>query len=171
MIRINQELSDRLAQRMWVDPGDEDFGRCFFNARRALFRITRLRLVDEAVYTEGFAIYYSYNLDLHCVAAHGWVTHNDQVIDIDYADRCRYDAVYFPGLHLPVEEVYYRLKASSPPGAQTAFGLVPMGVDMTKAYVQACECLHTTWPEEVTPHGREHLSQWRDNLAILTRRA
>ena len=145
-------------------------GRCFFNARRTLFRITRLKLVNEAVYTEGFAIYHSYSLNLHCVAAHGWVTHNGQAIDVDYADLRKYDAVYFPGLHLPVDEVHQRLKGSSPPGAQTAFGLVPMGLDMTRAYVQACEYLHLTWPEEVTPHDREHLSQWRHNLATLTRR-
>lgn len=31
---INRELSDRLAQQMYVDPGDEDIGQCFFHCQR-----------------------------------------------------------------------------------------------------------------------------------------
>ena len=167
MARLNRELSDRLARRMWVDPGDEDFSQCFFNARRALFRLTRLNLVDKAVYTEGYAVYHNYALNLHCVAGHGWVTHQDEIIDVDYTDCYRFDAAYFPGLHFTVDEVYQRLKTSTPPGDGSAFGLVPMGVEMTRAYVQACEYLHLVWPHEVTPYDIEHLRQWQHNLAVL----
>src|SRR5262245_7165672 len=123
MMRINKELSDRLAQRMYVDPGDEDFGQCFFNARRTLFRLTRLRIAEEVQYTEGYAVYYSYSTECHCVAGHGWVTSEGQTIDTDYASFGRYNAAYFPGLYLSPEEVYQRLKISSPPGSRSAFGL------------------------------------------------
>ena len=168
-MQLNRELSDHLARRMHVDPGDEDFGQCFFNARRALFRLTRLDLVDQAVYTEGYTVYHNYRLNLHCVAGHGWVTHKNEIIDVDYADCYRYDAAYFPGLHFAVDEVYQRLKTSTPPGNSSAFGLMPMGVEMTRAYVQACEYLQAVWPQEVTPYDLEHLNQWREILAGLAR--
>jgi hypothetical protein len=169
MMGINQEFSDRLAQRMYVDPGDEDLGQCFFNARRALFRLTRLdRENHETRYTEGFTVYFNYQQEFHCVAAHAWVTAGQgQVVDPDYAALGRYTARYFPGLHFSAEEVYQRLKLSDPPGTSTAFGLMPMGLEMTRAYVQACEYLQATWPEEVTPHDRQHLNQWRETLAVL----
>src|SRR5262245_17287723 len=102
MMWINKELSDRLAQRMYVDHGDEDFGQCFFNARRTLFRLTRLRIVDEAQYTEGYAVSYDYSTERHCVGGHGWVTSREQAIDTDYASFGRYNATYFPGLQLSI---------------------------------------------------------------------
>jgi hypothetical protein len=37
MMRINKELSERLAQRMYVDPGDEDFGQCFLTLAAPYF--------------------------------------------------------------------------------------------------------------------------------------
>ena len=168
MMGINKELSTRLAQRMWVDPGDEDFGQCFFNARRALFRLTRLGMVEEARYTEGFAVYFNYRTEMHCIAAHSWVTEANQAIDVDYASYGRYQAAYFPGLHFSVDEAYQRLKNSTPPGTRSAFGLMPMGVEMATAYVQACEHLVTTWPDQVTSYDLDHLNQWRHNLAALT---
>lgn len=168
-MRINRELSDRLARRMYVDPGDEEFGQCFFNARRALLRLNRLSLAEGAVYTEGYAVYLNYHHNLHGVAGHGWITHHNGIIDVDYADYGRYDATYFPGLHLTGEEVYQRLQSSTPPGTRSAFGLAPMGVEMARAYVQACEYLQAVWPHETTPYDLEHLEQWRETLAVLTR--
>jgi hypothetical protein len=169
MMRINKELSDQLAQRMYVDPGDEDFGQCFFNARQTLFRLTRLRIVDEAQYTEGYTVYFNYSNEHHCVAGHGWVTSEGQAIDTDYASLGRYNAAYFPGLQLSVEEVYERLKTSSPPGSRSAFGLMPMGKEMIKAYVAACEYMISTWPEEVTQYDLDHLAQWHRTLATIVK--
>ena len=166
MLRLNRELSDNLAQRMYLDPGDEDFGQCFFNARRALFRLTRLGL-EEARYSEGFAVYFNYRTDLHWVAAHSWVTQEEQVVDPDYASLGRYEVDYFPGLNLSAEEVYQRLKTSSPPGDRTAFGLVPMDTEMVGAYVAAWEHVLTRWPEEISPTDREHVNEWRHILRDL----
>ena len=133
MMRINKELSERLAQRMYVDPGDEDYGQCFFNARRTLFRLTHLGIAEAAQCTEGYAVYLNYaaQVPYPCVAGHGWVTHQEQAIDTDYASFGRYDAAYFPGLQLSVAEIYQRLKISSPLDNRSAFGLIPMGVEMT----------------------------------------
>jgi hypothetical protein len=78
------------------------------------------------------------------VAGHGWVTSEERAIDIDYASFGRYNAAYFSGLQLSVNEVYQRLKASSPSGNRSAFGLIPMSVEMTRAYVAACEYLIST---------------------------
>ena len=156
---------------MSVAPGGEEFGPCFFNARRALFRLIRLGWVEEARYTAGFAVYFNHRVELHCVAAHGWVTHRGQAIDVDYAGCGRYNATYFPGPQFSANEVYHRLKTSSPPGVRSAFALVPMELKMTRAYVQACEHLVATWPDEVTPYDLGHLKQWRHNLAVLTREA
>jgi len=164
MLRLNREFSDDLAHRMYIDPGDEDFGQCFFNARRALFRLTRLGLEEEARYSEGFAVYFNYRTELHWVSAHGWVTCREQVIDPDYASLGRYEVDYFPGLNLSADEVYQRLKTSSPPGAGTAFGLVPMEREMVGAYVAAWEHVLINWPEEMSPDDREHVNQWRQIL-------
>ena len=105
MLRIDKALTDHLDKRMYVDPGDEDFGQCFFNALRALFRLNRLAPSHRPVYTEGFTVYHheAAPLPYHRVAAHGWVTQHDQVIDIDYVDCGRYEVAYFPGRHWPVE--------------------------------------------------------------------
>ena len=169
MLRIDKALSARLAQQMFVDPGDEDFGRCFFNARHALFRLHRLEPSNRPVYTEGFAVYRheAAPLPYHRVAAHGWVTQHDQVIDIDYADCGRYEVTYFPGLHWPVAAVYQRLKTEPSDHHQCAVELVPMGLAMTRAYVAACDYLIATWPEEVTDPDRQHLDEWRHNLRVL----
>lgn len=167
--RIDRELSDRLAQRMYVDPGDEDFGQCFFNARRALFRLRRLGLAGGR-YTEGFAVSFNDQRAAPGVAAHAWVTtRTGQVIDPDYAALGRYTARYFPGLHFSAAEVYRRLRASEPPGTRTAFALLPMGLAMTRAYVRAVEYLHITWPAEVTASDRQHLDRWRATLVKLAR--
>lgn len=164
MLRLNRELSDELARKMYIDPGDEDFGHCFFNARRALFRLTRLGLGEADRYSEGFAVYFNYRTDLHWVAAHGWVTQGEQVIDPDYASLGRYEVDYFPGLNLSADEVYQRLKISSPPGDKAAFGLMPMGAEMAGAYVAAWEHVLARWPEEISPTDQEHVNQWRQIL-------
>ncbi|MCB0164277.1 MAG: hypothetical protein KDI79_08635 [Anaerolineae bacterium] len=168
MLRIDKALTDHLAKRMYVDPGDEDFGQCFFNALRALFRLNRLAPSHRPVYTEGFTVYHheAAPLPYHRVAAHGWVTQHDQVIDIDYADCGRYEVAYFPGRHWPVEAVYHRLKTEPPDTHHLAFGLVPMGLAMTRAYVAACEYMITTWPEEVAEYDRQRLDEWRQNLRV-----
>ncbi|MCB0214016.1 MAG: hypothetical protein KDJ52_32060 [Anaerolineae bacterium] len=118
---------------------------------------------------KGFAVYRheAAPLPYHRVAAHGWVTQHDQVIDIDYAVCGRYDVAYFPGQHWPDEAVYHRLKTEAPDIHHLAFGLMPMGLAMTRAYVAACDYMITTWPEEITDSDRQHLDEWRHNLRVL----
>lgn len=169
MLLIDRDRSRTLAGRMYVDPGDEDFGQCCFNARRALFRLHRLGQERPVYYTEGYTVYLSYNAPLPypCVAAHAWVTTGQRVIDVDYAAQFRFEAAYFPGRQWPVDRVYQRLKAGQ---SRAAFEFLPTGIEMTQAYVNACEYRLATWPQDVTPADRDHLSQWQRHLEHLTQR-
>jgi hypothetical protein len=114
-------------------------------------------------------VYFNYRNERHCVAGHGWVISEKQAIDPDYASFGRHNATYFPGLQLSAEEVYQRLKTSPPPDNRSAFGLMPMGSKMIKAYVAACEYMLSTWPEEVTQYDLDHLAQWQHILATISK--
>lgn len=168
MRSLDRDLSQRLVDRMFVHPGDEDFGQCFFNTRRALFRLTHLQPAKPWCYTEGYAVYRSYDAPLPYgrVTGHAWVTNREKIVDVDYVAFGRYDAVYFPGLHLKADEVYQRLEVSR--DHTSAFGLLPMGRPMVAAYVAACEYLIETWPDEVTDYDRQHLAEWRHNLSVIS---
>jgi len=159
MLGVNKELSDRLAQRMWVEPEDEDLGYCFFNARRALFRLTRLGLGEEAWYVEGYAVYFNDQMGRHTVEYHGWVEHNDQAIDTTYASYGRYNVVYFPGLYFSANEVHHRLKTSSSPSDSSSFGFFsPVTI---QAYVEAWDYVIASWPEEISQQDLDNVNEWR----------
>ena len=169
---LNRELSDQLASKMYVDPGDDDFGECFFNARRSLFRLDRLGQLDgEARYAEGYTVFLSYRIGpepLHAISLHGWVEMGRKVVDTTYASYGRYHAAYFPVLHFTVDEIYQRLKVGLPHGYRSAFGSVFTTKGISRGYLNAWEYVIDNFPQEVTSDELDHVNELRKRLTTIS---